>query len=53
LDIDNKLRLLELMREFFIFPFQFGNTANVGIRFLSGRSSLLGNEALGNLTPLR
>jgi hypothetical protein len=50
LDIDNELRLLELMRELFGLTFQLCNTADVRIRFLRSRSSLLGNEALGNLT---
>jgi hypothetical protein len=53
LDIDDELRLLELMCELFGLTFQLCNTADMRIGLLRERSSLLGNEALGNLTPPR
>jgi hypothetical protein len=53
LDIDNEFRLLELMRELFVLPFQFGVTADKEVSLLCDRSSLLGNKALVNLAPPR
>ena len=49
LDIDDELRLLELMCELFVLTFQLCNTADMRIGPLRNRSSLLGDQTLIDL----
>jgi hypothetical protein len=49
LDLNNKLRLFQLMGESCVLLFQFSGATAMRIGLSGHRSSLLGNKALGDL----